>query len=334
MLRRLVSRALVLAVVLGLAPAPASAHIVSDKELVTLRALPPGTLRALLAPVVPDTAGAVGANRAGWKRLGEQTPALFALADASAAADSATAERVWASIERALRHQQPSGAFDREDAAPTDAAATHAAAAESTAAPAHAAVPARAADDLTETVAWLGETLRAATAMMNSGLADRFRWRYALALPKLARSMRWALAATPGREATEPLRAERMLSDARTFALADGIWHDEAYARAGRKAMAAALSLQREDGTFPDDGSVSARIQARCVAHLQAVTQYFPTPELEGALTRAAHALARLAPKERTPDARREAALALTLYAERAGDAKLAAAAAKLGIAK
>ncbi len=297
---------------LALGAAPASAHIVSDRELVTLRVLPAGTLRPVLAPVLPDSGGAVGANRAGWRRLEEQTPALFALADAAASADSATAERVWKSFELTLRHQRPPGDFDRDTTSASVAANDEAAA----------------------VVAWLGETLRGFTAMMNSGLADRFRWRYALALPKLDRSVRWALAAAPARQAVEPLRAERMLSEARMFTLADGIWHQDAYARAAKQAMTAALSLQREDGTFHDDGRASARDQARCVAHLQAVAQYFPTPELKGALTRAAQSLARLAARERNADARREAALALTLYAARAGDVKLAIAAAKLRAAE
>lgn len=295
--------------------APARAHVISDKELVTLRALPPGAARALLAPLLPDADGAVAENHGGWRHLRLQTPALYALAEASARADSATAERVWKSLDLAFAHQQPSGAFEHgrvdEGTGPND--------------------------DLAETVDWLGEACRAMVATTNSGLTARFGWRHTLMLPKFERSLRWALAATPAREAAEPNRAGRLLSDARTFLLADGMWHDEAFGRAGQRAIAAALALQHDDGAFADEARVDVVTQAHAVSDLQAVVQYFPAPSLESALTRAAKCLATLAtakPVRGAPalDAaeRRFVALTLSLYAQRANDAALAATAAKL----
>jgi len=309
--------AAMLAAVVVLAPATGGAHVISDRELVVLRALPSGAVTGLRAPEMPDTSGLAGANRRGWHGLEAQRRSLYLLADASARGDTLLAERAWKSLDAALAHQRPDGGIAGE-AAPAGAGAS--------------------STEALATSRWLGETCRALIAVMNSPLQDRFRWRYSLMLLKLRKVADWLVAAQAAPGEARAAGAEWLLADAEAFLLADGIFHEETFGRAGQRAMVAALALQRPDGGFTGGrAAATPESQAWCVTSLQAVTQYFPAPSLETALSRAAKALAghvtgdgRLRGPGREAATGRDVALALTLYAARSGDRDVAARAARM----
>lgn len=306
----LVPLAALLLAALSAAP-PASAHIVSDRDVALIRSLPAARMRALLADALPDAAGRVGANRSAWRAIEPQADAAFLLADAATRADSAGAETAWRTLDVAFAHQQPSGDFDR--AVATDALAAR-----------------------VGVTRWAGEVCRGLVAVMNGPLQERFSWRHTLMLPKLRRTLDWLLAGADSvqarAEATKD--APALLSQARTFLLADGMYHEESYARAGQRAIQAALALQAADGTFrtPQSGAAS---QAACVWALQSVTEYFPSPTLEAALQRAARSLAANVGANgrvsgvKDPAIARRIALTLNLYAAYSGDPAMAKAAAR-----
>ena len=62
---------------------------------------------------------------------------------------------------------------------------------------------------------------------MNSPLQDRFRWRVALLLPKLRRSVDWLVAAGDELFELHEGRPDLLLVDAEAYLLADGIFHVE-----------------------------------------------------------------------------------------------------------
>src|SRR5438876_7981775 len=159
---------LAVVLMLALVGGPARAHIVSDREIVILRGLPAGLLAGMSER--PDSLGYVGANHGGWQHVEHQSSGLVGLMDACARADSTGAEAAWSVIDAAMRHQRPSGDYD-------------AAGAETR------------ARQLERTGWWIAQLCRAEVAVMNSPLQDRFRWRVALLLPKLRRSVDWLVAA-------------------------------------------------------------------------------------------------------------------------------------------
>lgn len=301
--------ALGVALALTLASA-ARAHVVSDRELVTLRAISPGRVRALLATDVPDTLGLAGANRPAWRSLAPQTDALYLLAEASVRSDTLLAERAWRGVELAFAHQTPEGRFTPA----TDAAG-------------RARPP---AEERRVTSEWAGGACRAFVALSNGPLIDRFRIRYANALPKLRRTIQWLVATAPASYA-----ALDALTDAQTFLLGDGLYHEETLGHAGQKAIAAALAAQRADGGFGAARATDPSREARGMQCLQAVTQYFTAPSLEAALAKSARFVAKQIARDgrivgvaRTDRrAQCEVALALRLVAARSGDDALADAA-------
>lgn len=289
----------------------ASAHVVSDKEIALLRALPSTLVRELRADALPDTiTGQCRGNHMGWQHIAYQRGALLVLASDAAQADSVRAEQAWRALDAAFRSQQPDGLFAR-------------------------GVDARVPEgDAMATVDWAGETCRALVVVTNGPLRKRFQFRYSLMLPKLERVVR---ALEPGAAARDSLHkrdAAALLAHAQLFLLADGIYHDPAFGLAGQRAIAAARALQRADGAFLVRGvpATPAR-HALCLQRLQSITQYFPAPSLESALARGATWLARStmrAPRRLSPGDRREVGLALTLVGQRSGDAEVQAAARAL----
>lgn len=286
----------------------AGAHVVSDKEIVLLKALPPALVRELRAESMPDTiTGLCGANRAGWRSVGDQRGALLLLASAAAQADSARAEQAWRSLDAVFRAQQPDGAIaSAPGAGPPDGEAM-------------------------AMVDWTGEACRALVVVTNGPLRKRFQFRYSLMLPKLEKLVRHLERGAASRDSAHWRDSAALLAHAQLFLLADGIYHDPAFGLAGQRAIARARELQRADGAFLTRGvpATLAR-QALCLQRLQSITQYFPAPSLESALASGARWLARQSKVESrrlTPADRREVALALTLVAQRSGDPELAAAA-------
>lgn len=288
----------------------ARAHVVSDRELVTLRAIPAGRVATLLADDVPDTSGLAGGNRPAWRNAGLQAASLSLLAEASVRNDTLMARWAWRGVERAFAQQTPEGRF-----MPASDAAGRALSA---------------AAERRATSTWAGATCRAFVAFSNGPLVDRFRLLYVTGLPKLHRTVLWLAATAPvsytGLDA---------LADAQTFLLADGLYHEEPLGRAGQKALAAALAAQRPDGSFEPPGPRDVVGEARGMQCLQAVTQYFTAPSLEAALAKSARFVAsQLARDGRIPGAsradpraQRDVALALRLVAARSGDDALADAA-------
>lgn len=308
MIRRGFVALLLLAAVLA---ADASAHVVSDKEIVLLRALPPTLVRDLRAASLPDTiTGQCGANRGGWQHIAHQRGALLVLASAAAQADSVRAEQAWRSLDAAFRSQQPDGLFAREP---------------------DARVP---EGDAMATVDWAGEACRALVVVTNGPLRKRFQFRYSLMLPKLEKVVRALEPGAAARDSANARDAAAQLAHAQLFLLADGIYHVPAFGLAGQRAISQARTLQRADGAFLHRGApASLARQALCLQRLQSITQYFPAPSLEAALSRGASWLARAAlraPGRLSAADRHEVALALALVGQRSGDPEVVAAARKL----
>lgn len=301
----------VLLVLWAMSAATAFAHVVSDKEIVLLRALPLALVRELRAESLPDTiTGQCGVNRSGWQHIAHQRGALLVLASAAAQADSVHAEQAWRSLDAAFRSQKPDGLFTRE---------------------VDARVP---ESDVMAAVDWAGETCRALVVVTNGPLRKRFQFRYSLLLPKLEKVVRALEPGAAARDSVNARDAAAQLAHAQLFLLADGIYHDPAFGAAGQRAISNARALQRPDGAFLLRGTPAplAR-QALCLQRLQSITQYFPAPSLESALRRGATWLARSAlraPRRLSALDRHEVALALALAGQRSGDPEVVAAARKL----
>src|SRR5205823_14350743 len=133
-------------------------------------------------------------------------------------------------LEAAFAAQLPSGDFRR---VPTAAAAP---------------------DTLMEDAAWIAGLTRALIAVMNSDLAERFRWRYAIMRPRLQRSIDYLEARAPGLTASHADRPGALMVIAAAFLLADGSYHDPRYGRAGQVALAAAIDAQAPDGRLARGG--------------------------------------------------------------------------------
>ena len=278
--------------VLGFA-APVIAHIVSDRDVQLIRSLPAARVRALLADATPDRDGLVGANHPVWRAIEPQAAAGFVLADAATRADTARAEAAWRCLDVAFVHQHPLGDFDR-------------------------AVPMDALTSRLGTTRWTGETCRALVAVMNGPLQERFRWRHTLLLPKVRRTLDWLVAGADSVQAqlTAAKDGPALIVQARTFLLADGMFHEAVFGRAGQRAIQAALALQKADGMFASPYE-SVESQAESVWALQSITDYFPAPSLDAALKKAAIVLGAVASKRAAagPEVTRRVALTLSLYA-------------------
>lgn len=244
-----------------LIPAAASAHITSDREVQVLRGLSDSLVTHLRLEDSPDSNGLCGDNRRGGFRASYQVPGLRVLADAAARRDSAMAERAWRVIDAALVMQRPGGRFER--------------------------IEKRAAVDTLlaweDAVAWLAELNRTVAVVMNGPLQNAFRLRWALLRPKLERSMNGLVAMSPALEARAKRDPVRLFSLAEAFLLADGHYHDPAYGLAGQRALAAALALQRTNGSFAAKSPGRFTSDVRCLDAIEALGLYFPAPFLERA---------------------------------------------------
>ena len=162
---------------------------------------------------------------------------------------------------------------------------------------------------------------------MNSPLQDRFRWRVALLLPKLRRSVDWLVAAGEELFTLHEGRSDLLLVDAEAYLLADGIFHEPRMAELGQRALAASIRGQRKDGALVAHTSDLAG-QARGLTGLIEIATYFPMPSLDEAAKRGAEWLSRrLSPQAREPSLLagtwREAMLALAFQAGRVNDGGL-----------
>lgn|SRR5262245_35004253 len=259
----------------------ARAHVVSVRELRVVAVMPADTAARWLAPCVPDTAGRVAPSRPDHAiDLGRQRRAALPLIVAAARADTAAAERAWRALEVG---------FDAMSGTDSLGMWTKAATSDP--------------DAVLDQTAWAGSACRGFIAVMNSGLQDRFRRRYAALKPQLQAAMDSLEARSGTLLATHAGRGGALLAIAAAFTLADGTFHDERYARVGQAALAEALALQRPDGAFPSGGRLDPREHALGIEALQSVVIYFPTPDLERAARRGV-AWLRAHPPSKWPDAR------------------------------
>ncbi|MBI1797838.1 MAG: hypothetical protein HYR74_12405 [Candidatus Eisenbacteria bacterium] len=239
--------------------AVAGAHVVSDRELRVVAQIP-AAIGARIGGA-PDTAGYVAPNRAGRAvSLGAQRPATLRLIVAAAHADTAAAERSWRAVELGFRtiRGAPGIPLARDD---------------------------RAAFDRT---AWAGSACRAFIAVMNSGLADRFRPRYAGLKHELEGVMDSLVRRSDALIVANAGRGGALLTIASAFTLAEATFHDERFGVAAKAALAAGLALQRGDGAFTSDVDVDPREHALGLEALQAIVVYVPTPAAEAAASRGA----------------------------------------------
>lgn len=244
---------------------PASAHVVSDRDLKVVAQIPGDWAARASSAVVIDSAGYVSPNRSDqWRHVGHQRNAMRVLVDASARVDSVRAERAWSALEAAFVQQVPDGGFRVGDATIGRAA------------------------DAAMTAEWLASACRGLVATANGPLQKRFRIRYALIKPKLQRALDQQLTRHDELMSARGADAAAMFAEASAFLLADGIYHDERYGRAGQQALARALTLQRKDGAYLVDGKSDPEWHARALIMLQGVVIYFPSPSLERSADRAA----------------------------------------------
>ncbi len=253
---------------LALISGSAAAHIVSGAEVVLLKKLPPGVIAC--AAVAPDTGGHVAPNRSGaWVHVDQQAPGLIAFMDACVRADSAAAERAWNVIEAAMPYQRPAGDFEP--------------------------VSADRSEHLTRNAWWIGQLCRAEIVVTNSPLQQRFRWRVALLLPKLRRSVDWVVGAGDELLGLHAARPDLLMIDAMVFLLADGTFHEPRFAALGQRAMVEALGAQKPDGAFVA-GRQAVAEHARAMVGLLELVTFFPMPTLEDATRRGSDWLAKNLP--------------------------------------
>ena len=247
------------------AAGPATAHVVSDRDIRVVAQIPSDWAAKAASAVIIDSAGCALPNRSGgWRHVGHQRGAMLVLVDASARADSIKAERAWTALDAAFAQQVQDGSFRVGDPAIGRAA------------------------DAALTAEWLAGASRALVAVMNGPLQKRFRIRYALMKPKLQRALDHQLTRHDELMTARGGDAAAMFAEASAFLLADGIYHDERYGRAGQQALARALTLQRKDGAYLTDGKAEPQWHARALIMLQGVVIYFPSPTLERSAERAA----------------------------------------------
>jgi hypothetical protein len=305
---RFVRAALALWVLLVVAANPARAHIVSDREVKLWRELPTELASRLGRDDRPDATGAAGANRGGFHTIEAQRPALLLLMDAAARGDSSAAEVAWSSIEYGFAHQTPSGDFtaDAQDRA-RDSSLAH----------------------VTGAVRWTAELCRAEVVVLNGPLAERFRFRVALMLPKLRRTVDALAVRAPLLERLHRGRPDLQALDAEAFLLADGIYHEPSFSALGGAVLTEALRGQRPDGALAKHADPGA--QALGLWSLLAIATYYPAPSLERAATRAAQWLEPRVAKLPAPRAgaagpagavARDALLALAYRARYTADAR------------
>ncbi len=298
-------RPVLAAVALACVAVPALAHIVSDREVTLLRQLPPRLVAGLTRDDAPDATGATPGNRPESRDLAGQRGAFLRLDDAAARADSATAEITWRAIDATFAHQTPAGDFqpDAHDRAVPDTSLAH----------------------LGGIVAGIAELARSEVIVLNSPLADRFRFRVALMLPKLRRTIDALAARAATLARLHRSRPDLRIVDAEAFLLADGIYHEPSLNQLGVAALAEALAAQRPDGAFGRDDALDA--QALATWSLLAITTYYPAPSLEQAARRASDGLAkRLERLPRTatrvhPAGVRDGLIAIAYEADLAADA-------------
>jgi hypothetical protein len=240
----------------------AGAHIVSDREAKVLAALPDSLARQTLAEDAPDASGFCGVNRTpGTFRASAQVPALRVLGEATARRDSATAEKCWLAIQQALVMQRPGGRFELlADGAPQDTVLAW-----------------------EDAVVWLGALNRTVAIVMNGPLAEQFRFRWALLRPKLERSMNGLVAMAPLLEQRAKKDPARLLELSEALLLADGHYHVTEYGLAGQRALAAALPMQKSDGSFAAKSAAKLAYETRCLSALEGMNLYFPGPFLDRA---------------------------------------------------
>lgn len=249
----------------GLPAAPsARAHVVSDRDLRVVAKIPSEWGARASSAMRLDSTGNAPPNRGGsWKHVVHQRVAMLVLVDASARADSIRCERAWVALDAAFAQQIPDGSFRFDPG--TDRVA-----------------------DAAGTAEWLASAARGIIAVTNGPVQRAFRIRYALMKPKLQRALDAQLVRHDELMNARGGDALAMLAEASAFLLADGIYHDERYGRAGQQALAKALALQRKDGAFPLGPQVSPESQARALIALQGVSIYFPSPTMERSAERAA----------------------------------------------
>ena len=252
------------------AVAPASAHIVSDREVRILAAFPVSLARRTQLEDAPDASGFCGVNRSpGTFRVSAQVPALRALSEAAARRDSLEAEHCWLAIQQALVMQRPGGRFERiENGAPQDTLLAW-----------------------EDAVPWLAALNRAVAVVMNGPLQNQFRFRWALLRPKLERSMNGLLAIAPALERRAKVDPVKLLDLSEAMLLADGHYHVPAYGLAGQRALSAALPLQKSDGSFASRPDGRLAYDARCLSAIEGINLYFPGPFLDRVANRLAPAL-------------------------------------------
>jgi hypothetical protein len=253
--------ALVMAIACALLAGPAHAHIVSDRELRHVRQLPEDSMHSALAFAAPAVGGpAPSRPPRRWNGIGTRRPAVFVLIDAAARSDTARAELAWAAIEEGFEHQRPDGWFDRSQAGGPD--------------------------EWLDTAAWLGGVTRGLIAVMNSTLADRFRFRYALLKPKLQRSVDALAAGADSARGLNENRAGFLVVTAGALLLAEGTFHEPRYGRAGQPALVAGLALQKPNGLLPTNGTANRAEHVLGLESLQALDLYLPSPSIDRATSR------------------------------------------------
>ena len=239
---RAAGRSGLLAITILVTAAPtASSHVVSDREVRLLRDLPAGLVMRAAAADTPDAMGLAAPNRAPWRDVYHQHGALLLLMDAAARGDTAQAEMAWKAVDAAFVRQTPAGDFEPGPPPSRESRLLH----------------------MSGVAVWLAELCRAEVVVMNSPLQDRFRWRVALMLPKLRRSIDWLAASAGDLWQLHAGRPDLLLADAQAFLLADGIFHEPRLNQLGQRSLVAALKAQGSNGAFQRGGDPPTACQAR-----------------------------------------------------------------------
>jgi hypothetical protein len=248
----------------------------AEEQLELVRSLPENVLRRITEGGRPDASGAVGHNRNGWMGAQYQRSVAGYFLLAASRGDRPAAEDAWRAVDFAFAHQVDDGGF-----APRNESGSPSA-------------PKDVYSDAAFWLAHLGQMLLVARA---SPLADGFRGRIELLLPKVRAAARLLAAGEDVLVAREASATNRYFIDALAYGLSGLLLRDHALEKLGAHFVDLSLERQKAEGFFEEAHGADSSYNCVSIWMLQVHDLYFPSPRYEAALSRAlrwqlAHVLA------------------------------------------
>lgn len=243
--------ALVMTAALGQEPSASPPGSARMKHAVLFQKMPEALLERA-GGAYPDKNGLVGHNRGGFKASAFQRGATLKLAIAAARGDAQRAADCWRAVEVTFGHQQEAGHFG---------------------------------DPASSVAFWLCELCRSLLVVQQSPLAEVYRDRTFVLLPKIRKAVNWLAGRREVLFKEDGHTPNRLFFDAEAFGLTGILLDDEKLIGISREFLARGMKLYRDDdGVFLERGGGDSSYQAVCLLRLQEMVLYFPDPRIENAI--------------------------------------------------